>query len=153
MLPKTTKNLFQCSNMVSRILKYMLEPYPDIVAFKRIVYNGLPLYSFFKDEWFTTRKLVIILIMTMVNPNFVALWLHSWPWVWNKKTWPWNNHGQPWSTMKTWFSFSMKKGLSPPFLKQSPILATPHFSWRNLNPPTPPTPFFKKFWKLNPPLL
>ena len=26
----------------------MLEPYPDIVAFKRITYNGLPLYSFLK---------------------------------------------------------------------------------------------------------
>ena len=38
MLSKTTKNLFQCSTMVSRILKYMLEPYPDIVAFKRMVH-------------------------------------------------------------------------------------------------------------------
>ena len=50
MLSKTAKNLFQCSTMVSRILKDMSEPYPDIVAFKRIAYNGLPLYSFFKDE-------------------------------------------------------------------------------------------------------
>ena len=33
--------------MVSRILKDMLEPYPDIAAFKRIAYNGLPLYYFF----------------------------------------------------------------------------------------------------------
>ena len=39
--------------MVSRILIDMLEPYPDIVAFKRIVDNGLPVYSFFKEEWFT----------------------------------------------------------------------------------------------------
>ena len=28
----------------------MLEPYPDIVAFKRIVYNGLPLYSFLMSD-------------------------------------------------------------------------------------------------------
>ena len=50
MLSKTTRNLFQCPTMVSMILIDMLEPYPDIVAFKRIVYNDLPLYSFFKDE-------------------------------------------------------------------------------------------------------
>ena len=56
----------------------MVEPYPDIVAFKRIAYNGLPLYSFFKDEWFTMGKLVITMIMTMVNHVFVALWLHDW---------------------------------------------------------------------------
>ena len=107
MLTKTTKNLFQCSTMVSRILKDMLEPYPDIVAFKRIAYNGLPLYSFFKNEWFNMRKLVITMIMTIVNHVFVALWLHSWPWVWNIKTWPWNNHGKPWSTMKTWFPLQL----------------------------------------------
>ena len=50
MLPKTTKNLFQCSAMVSRILIDMLEPYPDIAAFKRIAYNGVPLHSIFKDK-------------------------------------------------------------------------------------------------------
>ena len=93
---KMTKNLFQCWTMVSRILKDMLEPYPDIAAFKRVAYNGLPLYSFFKNEWFTMRKLVITMTMTMVNHVFVALSLYSWPWVWNKKTWPWNNHAQPW---------------------------------------------------------
>ena len=71
----------------------MLEPYPDIAAFKRIAYNDLPLYSFFKDEWFTMGKPVITMIMTMVNHVFVVLWLHSWPRVWNMKTWPWNNHG------------------------------------------------------------
>ena len=48
MLSKTTKNLFQCSTMVSRILKYMLEPYPEIVGFKKIANNGLPLYSFLR---------------------------------------------------------------------------------------------------------
>ena len=79
-------------NMVSRILKDMLEPYPHIVAFKRIACNGLPLYSLFRNEWFTMKKHVITMIMTMVNHVFVALWLHSWPWVWNKKRWPWNNH-------------------------------------------------------------
>ena len=47
MLSKTTKNLFQCSTMVSRILIDMLEPYPDIAAFKRIAYNGLLLFFFF----------------------------------------------------------------------------------------------------------
>ena len=53
--------------MVSRILEDMLEPYPDIAAFKRIAYNGLPLYSFFKDEWFTMGKHVITMIMTMLT--------------------------------------------------------------------------------------
>ena len=47
---KDNQNLFQCSAIVSRILKDMLEPYPDIAAFISIAYNGLPLYSFFKDE-------------------------------------------------------------------------------------------------------
>ena len=43
----------------------MLEPYPHIVGFKRIAYNGLPLYSFFSNEWFTMRKHVITMIMIM----------------------------------------------------------------------------------------
>ena len=45
--------------MVSRILEYMLEPYPDIVAFKRIAYNGLPLYSFFNYECLTWEDLLL----------------------------------------------------------------------------------------------
>ena len=77
----------------------MLEPYPDIVAFKR-AYNSLPLYSFFKIEWFAMRKLVITMIMNMFNHVFVALWLYSWPWVWNKKKRDheitMGNHAQPW---------------------------------------------------------
>ena len=77
-------------------IKDLKKPYPDIAAFKRVAYNGLPLYSFFKNEWFTMRKHVITMTMTMVNHVFVALSLYSWPWVWNKKTWPWNNHAQPW---------------------------------------------------------
>ena len=38
MLSKTIKNLFQWSTMVSRTLKNMLQPHPEIVAFKRIAY-------------------------------------------------------------------------------------------------------------------
>ena len=90
---KDDQKLFQCPTMVSGILIDMVEPCPDIVAFKRIVYIGLPLYPFFKNEWFIMGKLVITMIMTMINQVFVALWLHSWPWVWNVKTGPWNNHG------------------------------------------------------------
>ena len=59
MLSKMTKNLFQCSTMASTILKYMLEPYPDIVAFKRIAKNGLPLYSFLKDEHLPWENLLL----------------------------------------------------------------------------------------------
>ena len=74
-------------------LKVMLEPCTHIVAFSRIAastqYNGLQWYSFFKNMCFTIGKHV----MTMFYYVFIALWFHSWPWVWNQKAWPWNNHG------------------------------------------------------------
>ena len=84
---KTTKNLFQVFNHGLKDLNRHVRTISWHCSF------DLPLYSFFKDEWFIMRKLVITMIMTMVNHVFVALWLHSWPWVWNIKTWPWNNHG------------------------------------------------------------
>ena len=100
MLSKMTKNLFQAFNHGIKDINRHVRTISWHCSFKRISYNGLPLPSFFKDEWFTMAKLVIPMIMAMVNHVFVALWLHSWPWVWNIKTWDHEitmvNHDQPW---------------------------------------------------------
>ena len=44
------KHVVKDNQKLVSVVNHGIKDYPHIVAFERIAYNGLPLYSFFRNE-------------------------------------------------------------------------------------------------------
>ena len=98
-IPTMVKHVVKGNQKLVSVVNHGIKDYPHIVAFERIAYNGLPLYSFFRNEWFTMGNLLLPWLwqwLTMFLLHYGYILDHEYGIKKDDHELTMGNHAQPW---------------------------------------------------------